>query len=575
LSTPKTFKEPNRYAREAKLELSADSAVFHGYQEFILTKEGDLQILPVDKPLQLKRHLLTPYFETGHLHNRTFLDLGANGGFFCFWALQKGARKALALDIDETYLGMIQSASERLGVQNIEIIQANMADWNDPVDIVCALSLVHWIYSCTAVIGSLDKILKHLSLITKFMLIVEWVAPEDPAIQFFHHIDWNKDFVEEPYIQEAFEAALKANFSRVDVIGDVSSTRKLYAAFKEKHTIDISGPLPFLRQGKIISSRILAVYDNVPYWSQVYEDPLQHTIIKQATLDLASREYLFLSRLKSAYFPKPISYETRNGFSIITIEKIHGLPLEKAIPALISTRESLLTFFQHCLNLLLELEEHRILHRDIREDNILVLDNKPVLIDFGWAISEDLPYFTPEGLGLWGRPADGSFCNIYSMGKVFDQLNQHQFPEFDTIIELMTDLDILMRVTDLNTLKMLFNTVAEYSSKISIEDGGEQGRVRLFTCQLIDQVRKRNQLIKWLKYSQETFKAKEKRLAYLEQTHRLLEEITNSEAWRLIQFYRNFRLKLIPRGSWREKFYQMAHKLFVSVILNPLRRLKN
>jgi serine/threonine protein kinase len=143
------------------------------------------------------------------------------------------------------------------------------------------------------------------------------------------------------------------------------------------------------------------------------------------------------------------------------LEKIQGASLLDTIPQINRSALKFYAFVQHCLTLLGELQTKGIRHRDIRPDNILVRNHKPLLIDFGWAISNEHPYFTPLYLGGSERPPDGSFCDIYSMGKVLEKVGQHKYPIYDLVIELMTDPNGALRVTSLDTLKLLFACVAE------------------------------------------------------------------------------------------------------------------
>lgn len=453
------FDEPNKYARPAHIEVLENSAVFHGYQEFILTRDT-LRVLDVDENLRKKQELLTQFFQPTYLRHRTVLDLGASAGFFCFWALQAGAEKAVALDMDETYVDMVEKAREKFGFDNLTVVKGNVSEWDEPADIVLALALVHWIYSCTALFGSLESIMEKLAQLTKYMLIVEWIDPNDPAIEFFHHIEWNRSFVRGPYTLEAFEKALSRYFVRWSVVGEVSPTRRLYVAFKTKHHVDLSGPLPLIMPKEtVISSRLLATYNGVEYWSVVYDGG--NVIYKQATLDLAEREAYFLSQLEGDYFPRVLDCRSEGSYSVVTLEKVRGLPLLEALDDIAKSPATFLAFAQHCLRLVGELKRKGIIHRDIRPDNILVRDGKPVLIDFGWAISEAHPYFTPQWLGGPERPPDGSFCDVYSMGKVLEKVNQRRHPAFELVIELMTEPDATLRITDLEILEVLFKSVAE------------------------------------------------------------------------------------------------------------------
>jgi serine/threonine protein kinase len=113
----------------------------------------------------------------------------------------------------------------------------------------------------------------------------------------------------------------------------------------------------------------------------------------------------------------------------------------------------------------MQLKDKGISHRNIRRENILVQDGKPVLLDFGWAVSEQEPYFSPAGLGGYESDPGGRFSDIYSMGKILEYVNRQHHQAFDWVISLMTRKDGLLRITDLPVLKILFQSAL----KITLE----------------------------------------------------------------------------------------------------------
>ena len=455
------FNDPNKYARAARLELYENSAIFHGYQEYVLT-QNNISILPEDHYLQRKREILHPYFNPRYLGQRTVLDLGANSGFFCFWSLQNGAKRAVALDIDNKYINMMDDAARGLQINGLNTVVANLMEWNQPADIVFAFALTHWVYSCTATFGSLESLVKKLSQLCLYVLIIEWVSPEDPAIEFFHHLDFNKELIQDPYTLEKFELALSHHFQKYECIGDVTATRKLYIGFRTSHEIDLTCPLPIIfPEDTIIYNRFLTKHNGVDYWSRVYET--KSRIYKQTSFDLAERESYFLSQLNGDYFPKEYGVQRGNNYTAVTLEKINGRPLPEVSNEITSSPQKFQVFVNHCLKILKILKQRGIMHRDIRHDNILIRNDSPVLIDFGWAISEKKPFVTPPGLGSSERPPDGSFCDIYSMGMVFKLMNQNKYSAFNNVINLMTEPDPSLRVKNLKTLEFLFALVAEYT----------------------------------------------------------------------------------------------------------------
>lgn len=455
---PELFLEPNKFARPAVVEEYDDHIVFHGYQEYLLTK-NDLHVSEFDVNLKNKQNILSPFFSQRYLAKRSVLDLGANAGFTSFWAYQKGAESVIAIDIDETYLQMMRDAKRKFRFDNLEIENANLADWVRSADVVIALALVHWIYSCTALFCSLDAAIRKLRQLTNYMLIVEWVSKDDPAIDFFHHIDWNKDKIIQEYNLENFEAALGQYFARYEVIGDISSTRRLYAAFCTPNEIDLSCPLPLIAdKGSILSSKKLCIFNGVEYWSVIYD--CGDKILKQATLDLAEREKFFLSKLNNEYFPKVIDSWSEEVYSVIVLEKIDGWKLNSPLRDICRSPDEFYLFIKSCIDILSILERNSVVHRDIRPDNIIIRNGEPVLIDFGWAISADQSYFAPEGLGAQERPTDGSFSDVYSMGMIFKQINDNRYPDLGNVIDLMTDANPETRIVDLITIKACFDSIA-------------------------------------------------------------------------------------------------------------------
>ena len=237
----------------------------------------------------------------------------------------------------------------------------------------------------------------------------------------------------------------------------------IHSISQEKKSV--LAPLPLiLPKEHLVSSCILTQHDDVDYWCLVYEK--DSVIYKQTSFDLAEREGRFLSQFENDYFPRPLDVRSEGDYSIVTFQKIQGQSLHDALSHINSSVIELYNFIQHCLSVLIELKEKGVTHRNIRRDNILVQDGKPILLDFGWAISEQEPYFSPSGLGGYERPPDDRFSDLYSMGKIFEYVNRQHHRAFDWVVSLMTMKGELMRITDLIVLKTLFNTAL----KITLEN---------------------------------------------------------------------------------------------------------
>ena len=455
------FNSPNQYARPAGIVVNNGMVTIHGYQEYILTKHS-VSVLDLDENLKNKYNLLKSYFTPHNLEGRSFLDLGANGGFFSFWALQNGSENVTALDMDEEYLEIIRKSCDTLGFQHLDTTNSNLSDWKQPAGVVLALALIHWVYSCTAIFGSIDAIIEKLANLTEYLLIIEWVDPTDHAIEFFHHTHWNQDNIRQPYTFDAFENALSKYFAHHELIGEILPTRRIFAAYKTKYVLDFSCPFPLLYpKEQLISSRCISFNPSsgISLWSRVYRHG--DKICKQASLDLAEREAHFLNRLEgSEYFPRLLEGGNNYGeYSTIYLEDVDGKLVFDVASDLTKTPHLFYQFILHALNCLEQLEKVGITHRDIQANNILIRDGKPVLIDFGWAISKEHPYITPPGLSYQKTPPDGSFSNVYQMGILFENINNHKYLYFEYIISRMTDPGSSTRTEDIATLRRLFGLV--------------------------------------------------------------------------------------------------------------------
>jgi len=216
------FDDPNMYANKPMLVKTANGWEVSGYQSYELRKDyvgsksDKFQMLV--KPLRMVR-------------GKTFLDLGGANGMYCFLARLSGATEVTIVDIDDNHLDVVRKLSDHYGF-NIHVVKENIADITERAQVVLALALVHWMYSCTSTFGSLEKLIGFLGELTEETLIVEWISPDDPAIEFLKHIEFNKETIEEEYSFENFRKAISKYFREVRFIGDVSETRGLYICTK-------------------------------------------------------------------------------------------------------------------------------------------------------------------------------------------------------------------------------------------------------------------------------------------------------------------------------------------------------
>ena len=440
------WSQPNKFARPPGIEVRPGRVTIHGYQEFRISPEK-IEPLRIDQPLRIKRKLVQSIFNPDYLTGKTVLDIGANGGFFSLWACHNGARQVVSLDMDEAYLDLIRQAQTAFGWQNIRTIHARVQDWDEPADLVLAFAMVHWLYSCTANYGSLEAVVEKLAGLSRSLVLIEWVAPEDPAIRSFKHSEWNPRVAKDGYNLEAFESALRKWFCKVEMIGPTSPTRTLYMGCRRRHEVTLHPALPLLAPAdRVISSRCLAEYKKRKYYSRVYSDASPDRIVKQATADMALHEAKILERLQGAYFPRVISSEQCDGYSVFVMERIVGVELAESRAEISSNPKYLAGFLGECLAILSQMRAAGIRHRDIRLENVLVRDGHPALIDFGWAETGDEAWLNPGGLGGLERIQEGPPCDAYSMGRVFEQIIPENSKLFAPLLEMMLNPELARSV---------------------------------------------------------------------------------------------------------------------------------
>jgi serine/threonine protein kinase len=166
--------------------------------------------------------------------------------------------------------------------------------------------------------------------------------------------------------------------------------------------------------------------------------------------------------------------------SVLVLEKVEGVSLEDYRQTISSSVGNLTLFALECLQILNELQLQGIQHRDIQPGNILIRDGKPVLIDFGWATSEELPMFVPAG--LLSVSEDAQTCDAYSIGIILFELAEKKYPELAGVFALMTEPDPIARVTSAPDLSALLKLAAAAAASLpasaaDLAMSDEQGRL--------------------------------------------------------------------------------------------------
>lgn len=204
-----------------------------GYQTYNISK-NDYNIITNSKKLTRQLNILK-MVEMGD----TILDIGCSNGFFGFYYLLKSNIKCYNfMDHDKECISLIDTTVRQLHIPDAKynLINQTFTEFvisNNSYETILALSIIHWLYSCTTTIGCLHSIIGYLRRKTTKTLVIEWIDITDHAIKSFKHINFNKENHTSEYSRINFESALKAHFSSYTCHknSSLTGTRDIYVAY--------------------------------------------------------------------------------------------------------------------------------------------------------------------------------------------------------------------------------------------------------------------------------------------------------------------------------------------------------
>lgn len=468
---------PNQHAEPPTFEAVAGErgglARVGGYQRF--TVSGRVPVPDAaDRKLAVKRALLEPFFSPRVMSGRTVLDVGGNAGFFSLWALARGAAGATSIDVDPDYVALSTRVAEQQGVTGFRAVMTGLPEWGEAADVTLAFAMVHWLYGCTTGWGSLSDVVDQLAARTRALLLVEWVAPEDPAIAFFGHLN-RGGASPVGYDYGLFLEALGRRFEVVEQAGVVSPTRRLLACWVTRRAKDLDLSCPMPAKGlatEVVSSRRLAVTpDGVEHWSRVYDRG--DRFVKQGLPGQVAREVCGLKALAdTGRVPRVLGVGMNGDWAWLEMEAVRGQTLTAAAGQL---RLRARAFAEDAIGLLLELSRAGVRHNDMSPTNLLLRDGRLVLLDFGWSTfangveAADGPMsevgspdtFLPGHLGGEFRPPGGVPCDVFSMGRVLSETVGGVDAELDALLRMMSHPDPTLRLTEVGEALAIVRALSE------------------------------------------------------------------------------------------------------------------
>jgi hypothetical protein len=206
--------------------LSSELLRITGYQRFTLNAHGFEQL---DLAHRLKYELIAPYLSSLDALD-VVADIGCAAGAIGLQLAIRQGRRVAFIDHDQEYVAVVRACLEHVGRADCETHTASMATLPHAFPAGIAFALIHWIYSYSEAAGSLDRAVALIRRVATRDLFIEWVAPDDPAIRAWRHIEQNPESIVSPYRQDLFVDALRRHYGHCRCLGSVSATRAIWYA---------------------------------------------------------------------------------------------------------------------------------------------------------------------------------------------------------------------------------------------------------------------------------------------------------------------------------------------------------
>lgn len=156
------------------------------------------------------------------------------------------------------------------------------------------------------------------------------------------------------------------------------------------YPLNINGSFSSIYKGKHVSKNKIVIIK------------FSNDMISKKLIENEIKFYLFLKKLNFNFIPQIINIGTHNNNKyIITEYKNKTLNfINKDI-------------INQLLNILLFLHNNNIIHRDIKEDNFLIDNNKIFIIDFGLSTFYSNNYYLKSSIGNWKYSSYNCYKNKY------------------------------------------------------------------------------------------------------------------------------------------------------------------
>ena len=304
-----------------------------------------------------------------------------------------------------------------------------------------------------------ENILKNKVLTKKNFFVP---SGEDYFYSLVYHVLFHKFFIAKDYpikLKKLFKNLInfdetKCNFSHYLELLEKFLKKNNYSAIEPKDT-SVYFDKKFLYYKKIINQLSLNGMHNVsPYlveeWKNVSKflyfvainNEKEKIFIKTGGFfDSVRREFRIireLNNINNKLFPKLFFYKLTKELKCIAMEHVEGVRLDKLIETSLfkaKNAEFIRNLYEGIYNILIALHNVKIVHRDIRPENIIVQKNGiPILIDFQFAVDVNRKVYkeykdvlkNPKHLVTLGREYKKDryhWDDAFSIKKIYEKLN--------------------------------------------------------------------------------------------------------------------------------------------------------
>lgn len=466
---PDLEEKPNKYAAPNGLDFEGEVARFRGYQEFSF-ELAERRLVPLNQALVAKDAAVARVFTPAFMAGRTVLDLGGNNGFFTLRALLSGATAGTVVDVDGECVANVNRLRARLPALPLGAHQENFERWRERADVVIAFALVHWVYSCTSRLHSLETVVEKIASLAQDFAVVEWVDPADPLVEGYRHTQVRPGEPFEPYSFERFMDALVARFDRVELLGELTPTRRIFLASR-RALPDLSWDAPLLHpRDTLLSSRRLWEVEGVEFWSRVYK--VGDDVYKQCSPELGEREHAAIQAVGDPGVVSAELVERAPAYWLLKLPFHAGRTLDEVAAAGPLSRSEILAVAGKLVDVVARLRAAHVEHRDLHPANVVVREDGELrLIDFAWATAPGVRDVTPPPLGesvlqpasrrhIRIRPPECGGDDLFAVGQIIRWLDRSGDPALAFLASCLANPDLRLRVRDAAAARRLVAALA-------------------------------------------------------------------------------------------------------------------